>query len=159
MPERRYCPLLLKSSEFFLSSRHKCYIASQLKRVHQVASIATVLSSPRDRLKVVQLLSLSMERLRRGLHILGLVSPRRAYHFLRRVTRFLVVSYRLCYTLHLLRKRALLVTLSTYLLPSVVAHLSRRSRRSPPLLSLGTRLLRFPFRLRVCFSVRRQRCR
>lgn len=99
-----------------------------------------------------------MERLRQGLHTLGLVSPRRAYRFLRRATRFLAASYRLCYTLHLLRNRAL-VTLSTYLLPSVVAHLSRRSRRLQPRQSLGIRLLRFPFRLRVCFSVHRWRCR
>lgn len=101
-----------------------------------------------------------MERLRQGLRTLGLVFPRQAYRFLRRATRFLAVSYRLCYTLHLLRNRAL-VTLSTYLLPSVVAHLSRRSRRSPPRQSLGVvvRLLRLPFRLRVCFSVRRWQCR
>ena len=70
-----------------------------------------------------------MERLRQGLRTLGLVFPRRAYRFLRRATRFLAVSYRLCYTLHLLRNRAL-VTLSIYLLPSVrISHTTRPALR------------------------------
>ena len=150
-----YLTTLLSSSLFMLLSFQ---IGIQSKRGRQVASIPTVPSLLRDRLKVARPLHLSMERLRRGLHTLGLVSPRRVYRFLRRATRFLAVSYRLCYTLHLLRNRAL-VTLSTYLLPSAVTHLLRRSRRSPPRPLLGIRPLPFPFRLLVCFSVRRWRCR
>ena len=133
---------------------------NQSTRGRPVASSTVTVQSflIRDRLRVAQLQPQSMERLRQGLRTLGLDSPRRACRFLRRATRFLVVSYRLCYTVHLILDRSLVTLASTYLLPSVLARLSLRFQQHPPR-SLARHLLRFPSRLRVCFSLRRWRCK
>lgn len=157
--------LLFQKTSMFSQLPFACFFfalsylfCNQSKRGRLAASSKVTAQSFRDRLRVAQLLPQSMERLRKGLRTLGLVSPRRTCRFLRRATRFLVVSYRLCYTVHLILDRSLVTLASTYLLPSVLARLSLRFQRHLPR-SLARHLLYFPSRLRVCFSVRRWRCK
>jgi len=95
--------------------------------------------------------SMVLERLLQGLRNLARASPRRVHRYLRKVTRFLTASWRLCYILHLAQKGAL-VKLSIYLLLSLALPLvPYRYRRAPRL------RLRSLFRLRG-FLARRRRC-